>query len=432
MKQFITKISMYCLLLSMFAGTAKAQSDTTSEFKPSGKLWGYAFGDYAWKGGNDEKGRGGSNQYTKVPLNANLFQWRRIYLGYDYNISRKFSAEFLIAAEDNWAGGAVPGTGDVLANNKFAPYVKLANIRWKDIWKNTDLVFGQSATPTFAKNGSGMASEEVWGYRSIERTITDIRRTSSYDFGLTLMGKLGKQANFGYVLMAANGTGAKAETDMFKWFYGDVWGKFLNKKLIVDIAGDYTKLNWGWQSGSIYSNNGIWHHDRSMVKLFAAYVSPKFTVGAEVFMNTLMGDVLDSGRDGKVYYRTTKAMGVSVFAKGRITKEKLGFFARFDNYDPSGNLNNIVSEANTKNYTALTSQYEPTTKEMFCTFGIDYTPVKNVHIMPNIWFNTYESALSATGSNSAGTPYAKMNGNVSPIKGTDAVYRLTLYYIYGK
>ncbi len=431
MRKTITRISIYTTVIMLLAGAVKAQNlDTVAtEFKPSGKLWGYAFGDYAWKGSTDEKGRGGSNQYTKVPLNANLFQWRRIYLGYDYNLSKKFSAEFLLAAEDDWAGGVVPGTGDVLTNNKFSPYVKLANVRWKNIIKGTDLVFGQSATPTFAKNGSGMASEEVWGYRAIERTITDIRRTSSYDFGITIMGKIGSKENFGYVLMAANGTGAKAETDQYKTFYGDIWGKFLNKKLIVDFYQDYNKMNWGV---FVKTDQQRWDHDRHMTKLFAAYVDPKFTVGAEVFWNVLMGDVVDSGKDGKTYYRSTSAMGVSVFAKGKLYKDKLNFFARFDNYDPSGNLNNIVSDPNTKNYAALTSQYEPTTKEMFTTFGIDYTPVKNVHIMPNIWMNTYDCAVSATGANSAGTTYAKMNSNVSPIKGTDAVYRLTLYYIYGK
>lgn len=427
MKKLFIFSSLCCVMAMLLAKVSVAQ-DSTSEFKPSGKLWGYAYGDYTWKGGADEKGRG-QNYYSKVPLNANFFQFRRVYLGYDYNISPKFSAEFLLAAEDNFAGGVMPGTGDVLANNKFAPFVKQANIRWKNIWKNTDLIFGQSNTPTFAKNGSGMASEEVWGYRSIERTITDIRRNSSYDFGLTLMGKIDKKGNFGYVLMAANGTGAKAETDQYKMFYGDVWGKFLDKKLIVDISQDYAKMHWGV---TVAGPQGKWNHDRNMTKLFVGYVAKKFSVGAEVFMTTLMGDVADSGKDGNVYYRTTKAMGVSVFAKGRLYKDKVGFFAMLDNYDPSGNLNNIVNDPNTKSYTAITAAYEPTTKEMFGTFGIDYTPMKNVHIMPNVWINSYQSALSATGSNSTGKTYASMNSNVSPITGTDAVYRITLYYIYGK
>ena len=358
-----------------------------------------------------------------------MFQWRRVYLGYDYNISEKFSAEFLLAAEDNWSAGIVPGTGDVLANNKFAPYVKQAAIRWKNIYKNADLIFGQQNTPTYAKNGSGMASEEVWGYRSIERTITDIRRNSSYDFGASLQGKFDSKGNYGYVVMVANGTAAKAETDNYKWFYGDVWAKFMNKKLIVDISQDYQKMAWGVY---VKGFNGAQNRDRRLTKLFVGYSVPKLSVGFEYFMNTLMGDLQVTGVDKNTYYRTTKAMGMSLFVRGRVYQDKVGFFARFDNYDPSGNLSSVTGENNTAKYTALTTQYDPTTKEMFSTFGFDFTPVKNVHIMPNVWINTYQSALGATGSNAAGTKYTAMNANVTDQKGTDAVYRLTFFYIYGK
>jgi hypothetical protein len=445
MRKTIIKTGLFWSIL-LFAGFASAQTDTVAEFKPSGKIWGYAFGDYAWKGATDELNRGGSNQYTNVPLNANLFQWRRIYLGYDYNISAKFSAEFLLAAEDDWAGGVlgqpgasvtvntVTGTGtpglgnngDVLMNNKFAPYIKLANVRWKNIFGNSDLVFGQQTTPTYAKNGrNNQTAEELWGYRSIERTITDIRRTSSYDFGASLQGWFDKKGNFGYVVLVANGTGAKPESDPYKWIYGDVYAKFANKKIIVDLYQDYTKINWGVY---VKGPNGPRYQDRNMTKLFVAYTSPQITVGFEGFMNTIMGDVAVTGLDKNTYYRTSKSMGEELFVKGRITKNELGFFAMFDNYDPSGNLDNIVGDKNIKSYAAGVSQYDPTTKEMFVTYGLDYTPVKNVHIMPNIWMNTYASALDASGTNSAGTKYSTMNSKISPIKGTDAVYRLTLYY----
>ncbi len=455
MRKSITKISLICSLLLM-AAAAHAQTDTAAEFKPSGKIWGYAFGDYAWKGATDELKRGGSNQYTNIPLNANLFQWRRVYLGYDYNISAKFSTELLLAAEDDWAGNVlgqpaasvtvstVTGTstavglgnnGDVLMNNKFAPYIKLANVRWKNIFKNSDLVFGQQNTPAYAKTGrNNQTAEELWGYRSIERTITDIRRTSSYDFGASLQGWFDNKGNFGYDVLIANGQGAKPENDPYKWVYGDIYAKFLNKKLIVQLYQDYAKLNWGvWANGAktgIESPNGPRYQDRNMTKLFVCYTDPKFTIGFEGYMNTLMGDVVVTGVDKNTYYRTTKAMGEEIFVKGRITKSELGFFAMFDNLDPSTNLKNIVNEANTAKYSVGTSQYDPTTKEMFVTFGLDYTPVKNVHIMPNIWMNTYNSSLDATQSNTATKPlaYTAMNGNVTTVKGTDAVYRITLYY----
>jgi hypothetical protein len=452
MKRSFTKMGIYCSLFLLVAGAAKAQmADTTAEFKPHGTLWGYAFGDLAYKGSTDNIGtaaapvyRGGSNQYTGMPANANMFQFRRIYLGYNYDISKHFSAEFLLAAEDDFnAGLDNQSAGDVLQNGKFSPYVKLANIRWKNIFKNSDLVFGQQNTPAFAKQGrNDQTSEEVWSYRSIERTVTDIRRTPSFDFGMNLQGWFDSKGNFGYVAMVGNGTSAKVENDNFKWFYGDIFAKFLDKRLVIDLYQDYEKLNWGVyvpisSTNSKPSLNGPWYHDRNMTKLFAAWNTKKLTVGLEVYQNTIMGDVKVTGKDGSTYYRTTRAMSESFFVRGRIVSSStgpatLGFFARVDNYDPSGNLSNIVSDANTKSYSASVSNYEPTTKEMFVTFGLDYQPIKNVHIMPNVWMDAYNSDLSATGTNGIGTKYTSMNSNVTNNKGTDAVYRLTLYYIYGK
>ncbi|HVU84659.1 MAG TPA: hypothetical protein VHC50_07450, partial [Puia sp.] len=77
----------------------------------SGRLWGYAFGDYYVKAHTDSLNRGNANQYTGIPANRSAFQFRRIYLGYDYNITDKFSAELLLAAEDNFPAGNPPGNG---------------------------------------------------------------------------------------------------------------------------------------------------------------------------------------------------------------------------------------------------------------------------------------------------------------------------------
>ena len=210
------------LLFSM--GSAKAQFllNSDSAFKAgapnSGRIWGYVFGDYYYKAHSDSLNRGGNNQYTGVPQGRNAFQFRRIYLGYDYNISNKFSAELLLAAEDNFAafnpGSATAATGDETFNNKLSFFIKLANIRWKNIWKGTDLVIGEQATPSFP-----LLSEKIWSYRSIERTVADIRRTPSYDLGAGLQGVFDpKTKNFGYDILVANGSSAKAASTSFKWF----------------------------------------------------------------------------------------------------------------------------------------------------------------------------------------------------------------------
>jgi len=440
MNRPFTKFSIYCSLFLSLAGAAKAQTaDTTTEFKPGGKLWGYTFGDFAYKGSADNLNRGGSNQYTGMAANANTFQFRRIYLGYNYDISPKFKAEFLLAAEDDFNGASVTqgsaGTaiGDVTAGGKFTPYVKYADVAWKNIFKNSDFKIGSQATPSFAKTDrNDQTAEEVWGYRSIERTISDIRRTPSFDMGASLQGWFDSKGNFGYMVMVGNGSSAKPATNSFKWFYGDVYAKFLDKRLLIDIYQDYEKLAWGT---FVKGPNGPEYSDRNMTKLFAAWNTKKLTIGTEIFQNTILSGIAVTGVDGNTYYRTSHTMAESFYVRGRIVSApngdpRLNFFARYDNYDPSGDLSSIADNANTRSFTTTQSNYNPATKENFVTFGLDYQPFKNVHFMPNVWMNTYNSSLSETGVSADNIAYSKMNSGVTGVKGTDAVYRLTFYYVY--
>ena len=69
--------------------------------------------------------------------------------------------------------------------------------------------------------------------------------------------------NFGYDLMAANGTGDSPDNSPYKWFYGDVYGYFAHKHIVVDLYADYDRLNWITQ----------WHHVSQMWKGFLAWNS---------------------------------------------------------------------------------------------------------------------------------------------------------------
>ncbi len=130
----LIKCTLNALLIGMFSISASAQEDST--FKAGGKLWGLAYGDIAYKAKSDSLNRGGMNQYTGIKQGESIFQFRRIYLGYDYAISKRFSAEFLLAAEDNETSSALAApvtSGDLLVDSKLAMSVKLANIKWKNI-----------------------------------------------------------------------------------------------------------------------------------------------------------------------------------------------------------------------------------------------------------------------------------------------------------
>ena len=393
------QLASLCLLLvsSTFIKAQQNSSDTT--FKPGGKLWGYAFGDYYYKAAADSLNRGIANQYTGIEKGRNAFQIRRAYLGYNYDITRKFSAEILLAAEDNVTTKGSGTTGDLLADNKLAFYIKQLNIRWKNIWKGTDLVVGQQGTPAFV-----FTEEPVWGYRFIEKTITDVRRTPSFDLGVGLQGKFDpEKGNYGYNLLVGNGTSARPENDKFKWLYAGVFGKFFDKKLVVTLYEDYQRMAW----------TSEFHHSRSMTKFFVAYTVPKFTAGVEAFENYGKSDVV--GITSSTHDTLdAHALGISIFLRGTLVKDKLGFFARMDNINPNTDYDNIKYST----YQGLTPTYDPNNKEQFITAGLDFTPIRNVHFSPNVWYVNYKAQQ------------AGLTGRAN--KDHDLVYRLTFFYVYGR
>ncbi len=395
----------------------------------SGRIWGYVFGDYYYKSHADSLNRGGSNQYSGIPQSRNAFQFRRLYLGYDYNYNSKFSSELLLAAEDNFPAYNAPGqtatNGDQLSNGKETFFIKLANVRVKNLWKGTDAVVGLQTTPAFA-----LLSERIWNYRSIERTIADIRRTPSYDFGVGLQGHY-LNNSLGYNLLAANGTSDKTASSSFKWFYGDVWASLANHTIILDLYADYQRLNW----------TPGYHHDRQMIKGFIAYNTSPITIGVEGFINNIRADVKATKIGGGADTIATMANGISFYAHGDIVPTKLRWFARVDLYNPNSKVNNSKYTAysgvsspsayETPGYkysyagsttgapTGETSTGDPTSKETFLTAGFDFMPFKDIHFQPNIWYSHYASQLTST---MAG--YGPNN--------EDVVWRLTFFFVFGR
>ncbi|HLK29703.1 MAG TPA: hypothetical protein VKT28_14090 [Puia sp.] len=371
----------------------------------SGRLWGYVFGDLFYKSHSDSLNRGGNNQYTNVKQSNAQFQFRRIYIGYDYNISKTFSTEFLLAAEDDFTNG------DLLQDNKFTPYIKFANIRWHDfLFKGNDLVVGLQPTPAFP-----YMTESIFSYsRPIERTITDIRRTPSFDFGAGLQGRFNskdKSVVYGYNLLVANGSSAKPQTlsgSLYKWFYGDAFVGFLNRRLILDFYQDYQRQAWG------PGEHG--HAARAMTKGAVIWTTPKLTIGVESFINGLKQS--EVGTAGSLKDTLDgRATGTTFYVHGNIYKDKLKFFVRYDIYNPNTKYDNATYSKYTALYGVSTS-YEPNNKEKFLSLGLDFMPVKNVHFMPNIWYDRY------TGQQ------ANLTGSAA--HDHDLVYRMTFYFTFGK
>jgi hypothetical protein len=189
--------------------------------------------------------------------------------------------------------------------------------------------------------------------------------------------------NYGYDLMVGNGSSAKPEGDNFKWFYSDIWAKFLDKRLVFDLYADYERLNW------VYN----WHHSRQMLKGYIAYTTPGLTLGVEGFINNLKNDNFATKIAGGVDTLSTKASGLSLYIHGNIVKEKLRFFARYDMYKPFNKVdNNTYSK-----YVGNTGNYND---------------------------NSYHAGTTtATGD---ATQLATSNSDY------DLVYRMTVYFVFGK
>jgi hypothetical protein len=409
---------------------------------PQRRLWGYAFGDayYAQHAPALTSTQGKENNYYQTPSGRNAFQFRRLYLGYDYDINKKFKAEVLLASEPN--ENTLPSTatsgvvaGDNLADGRMSFYIKNFNLRVREVWSGTDFVVGEMSTPGFALNEGGTnaptsLSEATWGYRSIEKTITDFHKNNSYDVGVALQGTFDpKTKNYGYVFMigdntqsnlttvynnnnALSPTNPNPNTGFFKIFYGDLWGKFFNKHLYLDLYADYAQTSSTVANAAVTSGS-VGPLEHNMYKVFAAYTLPTLTIGAEAYTQKL---------DNAVINTTTKTAeqatvnAISVWVRGSIVKDKWGYFARYDNYNPDTKLNaNDTYTATANGY----STFDPTTKENFYTAGLDYTPAKNIHFMPNIWLTQYLDK------------YATTHAGYVPDNHT-LVYRMTFFYTFGK
>lgn len=385
-----------------------ADIDTT--WKPVRRIWGYAFGDFYYDAHTDAANRGAETNYNGVPTYRNAFQFRRIYLGYDYDINKKFTAEILLASEPsantNPAGVTAISNSDNLADNKMAFYIKNFDLRWKNVWNGTDFVIGEMLTPAFP-----LLTEKIWGYRSIERTIADFHRANAFDVGASLQGVFDAETkNFGYNILIANNStasllsAANANTGFYKAFYGDVYAKLFHQTLIFDLYADYMR--------TAPANAGLGGQARNMIKGFAAYTTAKITFGIEAYAQRLQNGLTDAtAKTGA----TATVEAISLYSHGAIYKDKLGFFARYDGYNPDNSFN--PADVYTVN-TNLTG-YSPFTKEHFTTAGLDFTPAKTVHFEPNIWFIQYKDQRAP-----ATTGYLSDSHIL--------VYRLTFFYIFGK
>lgn len=356
-----TRLLLILLALLFLSGVANAQ----------GKFSGYMFGDYAYNTARDSGVAGLSNVATGGPKDFQAFQLRRIYFTYDNDISSRFTARFRLEADQ------VSNTTD----GKIGVQVKDAYLRWKNIFPGSELLFGIHPTPAYE------TSEAFWNYRSLEKTIMDLRGiVPSRDLGVSLRGKIDAAGVLNYWVMAANGNANRPENDKYKRYYGQVQLKpWANTTLT--LYGDYAdraKAASPFRPVGETVSRGVF-----TMALFAGYAVPdSFGFGVEGF---LQHDAhgYSTGRD----LDTRKGAGLSLFAWYYFVPE-FGVVGRFDRYDPNSDSR---AEGDVRNY---------------FIGSLVYRPEKNVMIMPNALVETYQSRPGTRDI------------------GSSVTARVTLYYIF--
>ncbi len=230
------------LVLSLFSGLTFAE----------GSFDGYMFGDYYYVASHNNEDYEGRNG----------FWFRRIYFTYNNQLTEKIKMRLRLE---------MASPGDFDEKDKLVPVVKDAYLN-AAIGGGQTLLFGIVSTPTF-----GSHVEDIWGYRSLEKTPLDLMSfASSRDFGIGLKGKLDKNGIMSYNLLLGNGSSNKSETNKGKKIYGSLAFKPV-EGLILEVYGDYETTSdqknyftyqgfgayqgeWG-RVGLLYANRHYDHED---------------------------------------------------------------------------------------------------------------------------------------------------------------------------
>jgi hypothetical protein len=403
------------IIISTFLLAGNFVKAQNSDFKPSGNLWGYVFGDYYWKQHSDTLGRApvGSpygtaslNSKNQNQKNMNGFQIRRAYLGYDYAISPKFSAQVVVAHEMNVDG-----------NGYNTTYLKYAWLKWSNIFPMSNLMIGQMPTSSFA---TPFGTEPLWGYRSVEKTLIDLHSLDpSTDMGVMLIGNLWQQKNavdslpttVGYNLMVGNGTGAKPETDRYKKIRVNVDLNTFHQRLTIGLYADYNPSQFAPYPTSA-----------TTLKAYIHYKTDMFRIGFEAFQITNKnGDIYQPALAAPSDTANGVQFGWSVFGSTRLIKDKLNLFVRMDQYNPD-------TKFSSSNYKYLSSAFggNMTTTtfytQTFYLVGLDYTPISRIHIMANLWYTQYKTLMNTDIAGAALGKRAKSDYDLVP--------RITFFYVF--
>jgi len=281
-----------------------------------GKLGGCMFADYYYvASGTAEKQNG--------------FLFRRIYLTYSLKWDEHFSGRVRLEANDAGFG----------KSDKMEPFVKHAYMRYRK--RGRAVYAGLCSTPTWS------VSEKAWGYRSIEKTVMDLRKIgSSADLGVAFDVRLGETDRASARVMLGNGNGQKPEGDNGKKIYALLHVKPAGA-LSVTVGAD-------WEDKPDDMN-------RTTLAAFVGTAGKAFHGGVEGFVRVYRNQ--HAGEDVQV-------RGVSAFGAMKASA-RAKVFGRLDYFDPSSKA------AEDGEYLAIA--------------GLDLMPIPDIHVMPNVVATAFQA-----------------------------------------
>lgn len=295
---------------------------------------GYFFGDYYYS----------AKSHDSALENRSGFQYRRIYFTYDKGMSDELSTRLRLEMNS-------PSFPAANEKKRLEPFVKHAYLKWKSPAWRTATYFGLSGTPTWAN------VEKVWGYRHVTKTLLDLQKLAgSTDFGAAVKGNIDAEKKLSYHLMVANGMGTSGEIDQNKKVYLSVAARPISG-VVAEVYADVGDTEGGLNQRTVQG--------------FLGYQHDIFRLGVQAANQTREQD--DNAED-------LNLTGISVFAAAQITENRVWGFARFDR----------MFSANPDGERISYTPYSDTAKSNTIIIGLDWTVIKDLNIIPNLFLVFYD------------------------------------------
>lgn len=218
------------------------------------------------------------------------FQFRRIFLTFDFDVTNKLSTRFRLEQESQ--------------KNQNKQFLFLKDMYFQYKFDEVQLLAGLMPTPGLD------VEEKYWGYRSVEKVQSDLRGLIPIrDMGIALKGNLSESSN--YVVMIGNNSSHGIDTNKYKIIYFHFFNQFGN---LIGASLDFNFANGPRNKNNFFSKVGL-------------YRSTNNYSGGLTFSYGLKQKFLANNENLNEY-------GLSVFSNYKFL-ENWKAFLRLDFYDPN-------------------------------------------------------------------------------------------------